>query len=114
MIYYNTKLKCHSRSLRKNMTNAEKLLWMRLRGRQLKDLQFYRQKIVGNYIVDFYCPKARMIVELDGGQHYTEQGLERDRVRSKYLTSQGLKVLRFSDREVFENLEDVLEKIFVN
>jgi very-short-patch-repair endonuclease len=96
------------------MTNAEKLLWMRLRGRQLKDLQFYRQKIVGNYIVDFYCPKARMIVELDGGQHYTEQGLERDRVRSKYLTSQGLKVLRFSDREVFENLEDVLEKIFVN
>jgi very-short-patch-repair endonuclease len=96
------------------MTNAEKLLWMRLRRRQLNDLQFYRQRIVGNYIVDFYCPKARMIVELDGGQHYTEQGLERDRVRSKYLTSQGLKVLRFSDREVFENLEDVLEKIFMN
>jgi very-short-patch-repair endonuclease len=96
------------------MTNAEKLLWMRLRRRQLNDLQFYRQRIVGNYIVDFYCPKARVIVELDGGQHYTEQGLERDRVRSKYLTSQGLKVLRFSDREVFENLEDVLEKIFMN
>lgn len=114
MIYYNTKLKHHARSLRKNMTNAETLLWLRLRKKQLKDVQFYRQRIIGNYIVDFYCPKAKMIVELDGGQHYTEEGLEKDRTRSNYLISQGFKVLRFSDREVFENLEEVLEKIFVN
>ena len=77
-------------------------------------MQFYRQRIIGNYIVDFYCPKAKLIVELDGGQHYTEEGLEKDSTRNKYLISQGFKILRFSDREVFENLEGVLQKIFMN
>jgi very-short-patch-repair endonuclease len=114
MIYYNTKLRHHSRLLRTNMTKSERLLWMRLRRKQLKDVQFYRQRIIGNYIVDFYCPKAKLIIELDGGQHFTEMGIEKDSLRDNYLMSQGLKVLRFSDRDVFENLEGVLEKIFMN
>ena len=54
------------------MTEAEKLLWSKVRLKQLKDCQFYRQKTIGNYIVDFYCPKARLVVEIDGGQHYTQ------------------------------------------
>ncbi len=94
------------------MTDAERLLWSRIRRKQLKGYQFYRQKIIGNYIVDFYCPKTRLIIELDGGQHYSEEGRKRDKKRDAYLKNIGLKVLRFSDREVFENLNGVLEKIY--
>ena len=94
------------------MTEAESFLWQRIRRKQLKGRQFYRQKNIGNYIVDFYCPSAKVIVELDGGQHYTQEGISRDQVRDKYLESLGLTILRFSDREVFKNIEGVLERIF--
>ncbi len=57
------------------MTDAERLLWSRIRRKQLKDCQFYRQKVVGNYIVDFYCPKSNLVIELDGGQHYSDEGM---------------------------------------
>jgi len=94
------------------MTDAEKLLWSKIRRKQLKDCQFYRQKIIGNYIVDFYCPKASLILEIDGSQHYQEEGIKRDKKRDAYLKNIGLKVLRFSDGEVFENLPVVVEKIY--
>jgi very-short-patch-repair endonuclease len=94
------------------MTEAESFLWQRIRRKQLKGCQFYRQKNIGNYIVDFYCPSAKVIVELDGGQHYTQEGISRDQVRDKYLESLGFTILRFSDREVFKNMEGVLERIF--
>ena len=96
------------------MTDAEKALWSKIRGEQLKGVQFYRQKPIGNFIVDFYCPKAKLIIELDGSQHYTEDGKARDFERDKYMESAGLKVLRFSDREVFENISGVLQKIWSN
>ena len=96
------------------MTDAEKALWSRIRGKQLKGYQFYRQKPVGNFIVDFYCPKANLVLELDGGQHYTEGGKEKDRRRDDFMRSIGLRVLRFSDREVFESIEDVIGKIGEN
>ncbi|MFQ6002357.1 MAG: endonuclease domain-containing protein [Candidatus Zixiibacteriota bacterium] len=112
MLFYNKKLKGHARVLRKNMTNAERLVWSRIRRKQLKGYQFYRQKIIGNYIVDFYCPKRRLIIELDGGQHYGEEGMKKDKKRDAYLKSIGLNILRFSDREVFENLNGMLEKIY--
>ena len=67
------------------MTDAEKLLWSKLRRKQLKNCQFYRQRIIGNYIVDFYCPKEKLIVEVDGGQHYDNEGNSRDRIRDDYL-----------------------------
>ena len=112
MLYYNEKLRKLSRELRKNMTDAEKLLWSRIRRKQLKGSQFYRQKIIGNYIVDFYCTKAKLVIELDGGQHYTPEGQQKDRVRDDYLSGVGLKVARFSDKEVFDNIEGVLETIW--
>jgi very-short-patch-repair endonuclease len=112
MLFYNKKLKDNARALRKNMIDAERLLWSRIRRKQLKGRQFYRQKIIGNYIVDFYCAKIRLVIELDGGQHYSEEGIRRDEKRDAYLKGAGLKVLRFSDREVFENLNGVLEKIY--
>jgi very-short-patch-repair endonuclease len=94
------------------MTEAETFLWQIIRKKQLKGRQFYRQKNIGDYIVDFYCPSAKLIVELDGGQHYTEEGKRRDQVKDKYLESLGIIVVRFSDREVFKNIEGVLERIF--
>ncbi|KPL04344.1 MAG: hypothetical protein AMJ90_01215 [candidate division Zixibacteria bacterium SM23_73_2] len=112
MLFYNKNLKSYARTLRNNMTDAEKLLWSKIRRKQLKDCQFYRQKIIGNYIVDFYCPKASLILEIDGSQHYQEEGIKRDKKRDAYLKNIGLKVLRFSDGEVFENLPVVVEKIY--
>ena len=112
MLPFNKNLKTLARELRKNMTEAETFLWQRIRKKQLKGRQFYRQKNIGDYIVDFYCPSAKLIVELDGGQHYTEEGKRRDQVKDKYLESLGIIVLRFSDREVFKNIEGVLERIF--
>lgn len=111
MLPYNENLKEPSRQLRKNMTDAEKLFWSRVRRRQLKGVQLYRQKIVGNYIVDFYGPKARLVIEIDGSQHYEEAGMENDTVRDEYLRAQGLKVLRFSNREVLANIDGVLETL---
>jgi very-short-patch-repair endonuclease len=108
----NKNLKTLARELRKNMTEAETFLWQIIRKKQLKGRQFYRQKNIGDYIVDFYCTSAKLIVELDGGQHYTEEGKRRDQVKDKYLESLGIIVVRFSDREVFKNIEGVLERIF--
>ena len=112
MLSYDKQLKALSQHLRKNMTHAENLLWLKLRGKQLKGLQFYRQKIIGKYIVDFYCPKANLVIELDGGQHYSESGKTKDRARDNALTEMGIRVLRFSDRDVFENIGGVMEEIW--
>jgi len=114
MLFYNTKLKKYSQDLRRNMTDAERLLWSKLRGKQLKGLQIYRQRIISNYIVDFYCPKAHVVIEVDGGQHYTHEGKKEDKIRDDYLRQQGFKVLRFSDREIFVNIKGVVERIFEN
>ena len=89
MLPYNQSLKEFARKLRQNMTEAETRLWMRLRKRQLKNCQFYRQRIIGNYIVDFYCPDAQLVVEIDGGQHYSEQGMVKDRRRNSHLADLG-------------------------
>jgi len=94
------------------MTDAERLLWSKIRGRQLKGYQFYRQKIIGNYIADFYCPKAKLVIEVDGGQHYNVEGKDKDEMRDDYMAGVGIKVLRFSDREVFENSNAVVGKIW--
>ena len=94
------------------MTDAENMLWLKLRRKQLKGHQFYRQKIIGKHIVDFYCPKANLVIELDGGQHYSETGQAKDRTRDDVLREMEIKVLRFSDRDVFENIGEVMEEIW--
>ena len=112
MLPFNKKLKKHARELRKNMTDAERLLWSRIRRKQLKGYQFYRQKNIGNYIVDFYCPRGKLIIEIDGGQHYSKQGKKKDQIRDDYMARLGFTVLRFSDREVFKNIDEVLERVY--
>lgn len=94
------------------MTDAERLLWSKIRGKQLNGYQFYRQKTIGNYIMDFYCPKAKLIIELDGGQHYTATGKEKDRVRDIAMKKLGIQVFRFSDAEIFKNINGVLDTIW--
>ena len=94
------------------MTDAEQLLQSKIRYKQLKGYQFYRQKPIDNFIVDFYCPKAHLVIELDGGQHYSDDGRAIDRRRDGYMRKIGIKVIRFSDREVFENITKVIEKIW--
>ena len=112
MLPYDDHLKKYSKQLRKNMTDAERTLWLKVRRKQLKGYQFYRQKPIGSFIVDFYCPKGCLVIELDGGQHYSEEGRTKDDYRDKYMEGIGLRVLRFSDREVFENMGGVIETIW--
>ncbi len=93
------------------MTDAEILLWSRIRKHQLADFPFCRQKIIGNYIVDFYCPRAKLVVEIDGGQHYSEEIQKKDRTRDEFMVRNGLRVLRFTDIDVLTNIEGVLENM---
>lgn len=109
---YNKVLKSPSRELRSNMTDAEQILWQKLRGKQILGVQFHRQKPILNFIVDFYCPKAKLIIECDGSQHYTEDGLFADRQRDEALNQLGLRVLRFSNFQIIDELEAVCEFIY--
>jgi very-short-patch-repair endonuclease len=93
------------------MTDAEISLWSKLRRKQLYRLQFYRQKPVGNYIVDFYCPAAKLVIEIDGGQHYTERGQAQDYERDAFLKELGLSVLRFSNLDALGNIDGVVAEI---
>ena len=109
---YNSNLKHLARQLRKNMTDSENMLWSHLRGRQLLDVQFYRQKPIGEYIVDFYAPMVKLVVEVDGSQHLGEMDAAKDRLRDEFMSGLGLKVLRFNSKEVLEEAEAVLETIY--
>ena len=109
---YNKNLKQPSRDLRNNMTDAEQLLWQRLRRKQILGLQFYRLKPILNFIVDFYCPAANLVIECDGGQHYTADGLEADRARDQALAQLGLNVLRFDNRQILTETDAVVDQIY--
>ena len=111
---HNIVLKKYSGKLRKNMTDAERRLWSKLRLKQLNGYQFYRQMVIGNYIVDFCAPALKLVIEVDGSQHYSDEGLQSDKIRDKYLQSCGLKVLRFNDYEVLTNISGVVEYIMEN
>lgn len=103
-------LKTRRRELRKNNTKAERVLWECLRKNKL-GVKFYRQYSVGKYIVDFYCPRQRLAVELDGGYHLKAEIRIHDEARTKLLEKQGIIVIRFWNTEVFDSLETVLQKI---
>jgi very-short-patch-repair endonuclease len=111
MLPYERRLKERSQQLRGGMTVAEMFLWSKIRMKQIKDCWFYRQKTVGEYIADFYCPKAKLVVEVDGGQHFSNEIAEYDKVRNEYMASLGLRVLRFTNIDVLTNIEGVIEAI---
>ena len=98
-----------AKMLRKNMTKEEKHLWYDFL--RLYPVRFIRQKVIGRYVVDFYCAKARLVIEIDGAHHYTVEGRKQDKARDEYLKSLGLDVLRFSDAYVDEKFREVCETI---
>ena len=111
MIRHNPKLKEKARRLRAQMTDNERVLWARLRRKQVRSVQFYRQKPIGNYIVDFYAPKANVVVEVDGSQHMEGEHVEADSPRDSYLASEGFRVLRFDNLQVFNVIDVVMDMI---
>jgi very-short-patch-repair endonuclease len=107
---YNKNLVELAKDLRKNMTPAEKCLWKRIRLKSL-GCTFFRQRPIGEYIVDFYCPKADLVIEVDGDIHLGKEAIENDYVRDEYMGSLELVVLRFLNLEVLNNTDKVVEKI---
>ena len=105
----NHNLKKHAVKMRKNQTDEENKVWHQiLKGRTPK---FHRQRIIGNYIVDFYCPKLKLIIEIDGYQHYYEENIEYDNKRSEYLEGLGFCILRIDNSEINKDIEEVREII---
>ncbi|KKS65467.1 MAG: hypothetical protein UV40_C0038G0012 [Parcubacteria group bacterium GW2011_GWA1_42_7] len=108
---YGENLKSLSRGLRSNLTDAERKLWFKLRNGQIKGYLFNRQKPIGKYVVDFYCRKARLVIEIDGGEHYEDANILADKIRDEEFKKTGLKVLRFTNIDVMKNIENAAERI---
>ncbi len=108
---YNKRLLKNARTLRKRMTPEEKHLWYDF----LKTLNVTvrRQQVIGEYIVDFYCPEAKLVIELDGSQHYEGKTGETDVVRDQFMRSRGIKVNRYDNRDVRRNFEGVCRDIYI-
>jgi len=110
-IYNITSKEDRRKELRNSLTVAEAVLWKYLKGRQLSGMKFRRQSSVGPYIVDFFCPKKRVVVELDGAPHFGPAAGDYDDRRTRYLEERGIKVIRFENKRLYKDLEAVLEEI---
>jgi very-short-patch-repair endonuclease len=108
---YRADLKQKARTLRSNMTDAEQKLWYHLRRKQIQNIQFYRQRPIGNYIVDFYAPSIKLIIEIDGAQHAEPEDVIYDEKRTHYLNSLNFNVIRFDNRQILLETNNVLESI---
>jgi very-short-patch-repair endonuclease len=106
-----SKLRSNARTLRRNSTDAERILWSELRDHRLNGAGFRRQVPIANYIADFVCHAARLVIELDGGQHFSDQAEQADARRSAVIQAKGFQVLRFSNHDVMTNRAGVLETI---
>jgi very-short-patch-repair endonuclease len=104
-------LKDRRKRLRNNPTQAEAFLWGYLKNSQFEGRKFRRQSSINNFIVDFYCPNEKLVIELDGDFHFDENAMKEDEKRSKILEKEGLKVIRFENQEVLLNLDNVLREI---
>ena len=104
-------LKFRRKILRNLGTQAEASLWLMLKGKQVEGRKFRRQHSVGHFILDFYCPSEHLAIELDGEQHFTEDGKKRDEMRAAYIESLGIKIIRFENFQVFDHPEMVIQEI---
>jgi very-short-patch-repair endonuclease len=109
MLLYNKAMKSLAQELRRNATPQEEKLWYQFLRRH--ECRFTRQKAFSNYIVDFYCHSKKLVIEVDGSQHYTEDGIENDQIRTSFLEALGLHVMRFQNAEVDESMNQVCAKI---
>ena len=106
-----SKQRSRARTLRKNLTDAERALWSMLRGHRFNGHGFRRQFPIGPFVADFVCHAAHLVIEIDGGQHFSDAGETRDLRRTAYIESQGFRVLRFSNADVLTNRSGVLQTI---
>ena len=112
MITHNRReLRSRRKKLRNHGTSAEATLWLLLKDKQLDGRKFRRQHSIGKYVVDFYCPSEKLVVEVDGEQHYTDEGQAHDEKRTQYFQSKGISTIRFENCEVFDRQEAVLQDI---
>ena len=105
------RLRANARALRRNSTDVERVLWSELRDHRLSSAGFRRQVPIENYVADFVCHAAKLVIELDGGQHFSDQGERADAKRSTVIEAKGFQVLRFSNHDVMTNRAGVLETI---
>ena len=105
----NLNLSDRAKDLRKNMTKQEKHLWYDFLSKH--EVRWYKQRVIDNYIVDFYCSRAKLVIELDGSQHYTKDGTEYDNERTNVLREYGIEVIRFSNNEIDTCFDGVCLKI---
>jgi len=110
-IFNKKELKPRRKELRNNSTYAEVFFWQQVKGSQLEGRKFRRQTSIGSFVVDFYCPEEKLIVELDGEVHFNEEAYKYDKERTEYLESLGIRVIRFENSEVLKNTEYVFKKI---
>jgi very-short-patch-repair endonuclease len=101
------------KELRKNQTEPEKQLWQYLRNEQL-GVKFRRQHSIGEYIADFYCQKLKLVIEIDGDSHFTNEAIEYDKIRTTFFNSLGIDVIRFTNEDVMKNIEGVINIISEN
>ncbi|WP_101445875.1 endonuclease domain-containing protein [Pontibacter ramchanderi] len=112
MVTHNRKyLKENRKNLRSHLTPAEAELWKHLKGGKLEGRKFRRQHSIGNYIIDFYCPSEQLAIELDGQVHHSAAATNADEIRDEYLNKLNIQVLRFENKEVFDNLDAVLQEV---
>jgi len=100
-----------ARQLRRKMTDTESVLWYHLKNRNLNNLKFRRQVPKGPYILDFYCPEKNLVIEVDGGQHFSKKHINHDRERTAFLQKHQLFILRYSNNDILKNIDSVLQDI---
>ncbi|MEZ5357913.1 MAG: endonuclease domain-containing protein [Candidatus Zixiibacteriota bacterium] len=110
-LYNINHLKKRRKALRNNATSAEQCLWHKLKSKQLFDLRFRRQYSIGKYVLDFYLPSHRLAIEIDGPTHISAHQKNKDRIRMAFLKSCGIHILRFTNNEVYDNIDGVLQII---
>jgi len=111
IVYNHKEYKTIRRNLRKQEVGAEKILWSKLRNKQQK-FRFRRQYGIGKYIVDFYCPKLKFALEIDGVTHFEDEEIRNDLIREKFLNRFGVKIRRYTNNDVYNDLESVLADIY--
>ena len=110
-LYNKTSEKDKRQSLRNNMPPAEQLVWARLKGKQIENCKFRRQYSIGAFVVDFYTVEIKLVIEIDGDSHFTDGAEVADRERQSLIESSGIRFLRFTNRQVYEELDAVIETI---
>lgn len=113
-LYNKSSEKEKRRQLRQNITKAEKILWEKVKDRQIEDCKFRRQYSVAEFVIDFYIPELKLAIEIDGDSHFKNGAAEYDKERQVFIESTGIRFIRFTNDDVYNNLSGVLEYIAQN